>query len=407
MGRQKTSLLGILGHDELLHIAGCLNQGDLKALAATCTRLLQLAYDPQVPGKPWSFVDMDFWPFTRIRMKPKDEMELMVANAFARLSQKRAEQSKVTVCCGVPASNPAQADLERSGRAAVSAEDIQRALRRITDHLVVFRCRMMATDEHFRPLAACHKLKALCLGATCSRSQSSVTDVGLMHLTSLERLEQLHMTGFNNMTIRGLRPLLGHGLRNLDLAKLSSQHLTVQQVLRALSEMCPHLEELDLSGFYRRGADVPASGAFAELSSFLASTGNSLRRLNLGFGIVTSNAVLAALMGFIPPGQLEHFQGARPRGTCVGVEHASEIVPDLQDAPYVAEVQNTGPDAMQAWDGAMGSFGWLLDSRMWTVFTTRFNTAQFLFVDDVFTSVFGELDEITEYMFRGPAQQQS
>ena len=250
------TLLGILGHDELLHIAGCLNQGDLKALAATCTRLLQLAYDPRVPGKPWSFVDMDFWPFTRIRMKPKDEMELMVANSrVARFLQKQAEQSEVTVCCGVPASNPAQADLERSGRAAVSVEDIQRALRHVTDHLIVFRCHMMATDEHFRPLAACHKLKVLCLETTCSESQSSVTDVGLTHLTSLESLEQLHMTGFKNMTIRGLRPLLGHGLRVLDLAKLSSQHLTVQQVLRALSEMCPHLEELDLRGFYRRGAD--------------------------------------------------------------------------------------------------------------------------------------------------------
>ena len=110
-------------------------------------------------------------------------------------------------------------------------------------------------------------------------------------------------------------------------------------------------------------------------------------------------------MGFIPPGQLELFQGARPRGTCVGVEPASEIVPDLQDAPYVAEVRNTGPDAMQAWDGAMGPFGWLLDSRMWTVFTTRFNTAQDLVVDDVFTAVFGEFDEITDYMYCGPAQQ--
>ena len=404
-GGTPATLLGTLGRDELLHVAGFLGQSDLKALAATCTRLLQLAYDPQVPGKPWSSIDMKFWPFI-VCVEPDGDSSwsrirlLMAGNNFGRsASHRRIIGGNIPTdvpCCRFPASTLAQTGLRRLRVQDANAEDIQAAVHRVAGHLEVFRCHTMATDEYFGPLASCHKLRVLCL-ETSGRSQSTAWgDTGLAQLRSIRNLEQLYLAGFPGMTIQGLQPLLRPGLRILDLGKLNSRHIQMQQVLHALAESCPHLEELDLGGLYPlRGEDVPVSEEIEGLVALVKSIGNSLRRLNLGHGIDTSDKVLAAIMAFIPSGQLELFSGARFYPKIAGARihqdvHVAQIVSYLQNSPYVAEVQNNiGQDTQQAWEEAMGSEGWDLNSRMWTAFITHFHTAQLLHVDNSYAAYSG------------------
>lgn len=239
----------------------------------------------------------------------------------------------------------------------------------------------MATDEHFQVVGRCRKLRVLHI-----KTRSTLADTALEHLGSLrESLEGVHLSG-QLTSVQGLRPILCPGLKVLDFGKLSPQSLDIRDVLRTLAEMCPNLEELDLGGWYKPGRCVVPGREFKDLVAFLRSSGQRLRRLDLGFGIVTTDAVLAAIMGFVPSGQLDFFRGARPSQSLLPHRIVGDVVPAvLPEPPYAAEVKSISLEAEEAWQNATirSSKGWDLTFQMWTVFLQRFQTSELLLIDDV------------------------
>jgi hypothetical protein len=381
-----------LDGDSLLELLGHMTQGTLQAVSAVSKELKRVAYDPAVPGRPWSSIDMAKWPFF---LKEKKHVD---ATAAADAMPDGIDQWIATTFLhgiGTAWSTSTVSTSEPTDR------DVIAAVRQAGVLLKTLTCNpTLLTDNLFVQIgASATNLTALDLSTPkgmFSSTETDLTDAAMASigatLLCLTRLTlSHHMTKVTDDGVMLLLQNLGAGLKQLRVPLPMCTELT----LRYVGQYCSQLTDLDIDNLgsrigRRTGNDVSALGPAAEpeLHRIFEANGNTLEHINLGYGCVVDvlNSTMIQMMTSLPRHKLRSFRGVRlslcgggfpsPRG------RLELILP--QDSPVLGYAKEKNIDVVLMDD---------LTEQVWELFTWYFNAATSLSIDDVGAEHIGVLND--------------
>lgn len=335
-----------------------LNQGDLEAIALTNSSMRRMAYSPDIPGSPWSNIDMSKWPFhaNRPRLAPKPSKFDALFFFLTTMS------NSVTTVDPSRSVLPAIDELTRNTKYMVSDSSIQAAVHPIADQLVRLYCLRDTTisDLAMSYLAtSVSNLKVLKIG------DSKITNAGLAILGALS-LTEFELWSAPAVSDEGIQLLLNgnHAFRVLKFGNDRSGCFgkVTKATVRNIALCCRALEHLDISGIggHNHHGDPPQSRNITdEFQALVLNNCETLCSINVGYGFDTSDRLMLTMMDHITTEQIEMFKGARVQGH---------------------------------WDED-------LSRGVWDRFVLHFRTASILFVDDVW----GDNIELADnhFLYRG------
>jgi len=369
-----------LDGDSLLELLGHMSQGTLQAVGAVSKELRRLAYDPAVPGQPWSSIDMAKWPFFGEEKKRRDAVA--AAGAMEDGIEKRM------ACCffsAVPGDRPDASD-----------SDVRVAVRLAGPLLKTITCSpAKLTDGVFASIgAAAPNLTALDLSSPkgFGVAESYLTNEGMARIgATLPRLSRLSLSHrMGEVTDEGallLLQALGAGLKQLRVPLPMCTELT----LRYVGQFCSQLTHLDIDGLgsrigRRTGNEVSALGPAAEpeLHRIFDATGHTLEHINFGWGCVVDvlNSTLIKMMSTMPRHRLKSFRGVRLSLGAFSVDRLELLLP--QDSPVLAYATSRDINNVVLMTD--------LTPPVWELFTWYFHSAESLTVDDVGAEQIGVLN---------------